>query len=298
MRRLAIAFACVLLAGCKGGGGLGGGQTGCLSQDGQQVVLELIVDAVEDHIDSQIGPDGSGLTTRANIRAAVASVNMALSDVRTAREDPDSTMRFCAASLVASVPQEMLDEADAAAELISAPSMSRLAETYGFERSANGFSISVEYAVQPTDDGDGIYGEIQTPDAVTSFLGEVVVGYLMRARIESEQAHERHQQEEEQRLEAEAVAAESREALVQAQADYDLARQAVNAAWAMLDPADQAWLTASQTAFNRTKTATCNLEAARASTEATSREATRLACEARITNERVVEIERYVRSNY
>ena len=293
----AAVAASLLLAGC--GVGPLSGASGCLDPDGQAVAVSIIREEVEKRAAAELrDSDGRMMTSLANLRASLALIGLTVEDVRTTKEDPDSTRKFCAASLAAAVPETILADAQASYEAMDAGSLNDLAEQNGFTRAANRFTAPMDFSVQPTDDGKKIYAEIEETDALVGFLSEVVVAHLVKDRLLRIKADNEAAQAEQTRLNDEAMAAQRTASLAEARTESELAQQSVRAVWAAIDKDNQDRLTANQTAWNQRKRAECNLEAAQTSTDESEREAARLRCDARMTRERVSALRPYAAYNY
>lgn len=273
------------MAGAAGGS--------CTSDDAQAVITDLVREEVEKNAARDLRQGDRPIASMANLRASLALIKLAIEDVRTSKEDPDSTKKFCAGTFKAVLPAAMLADAERTFELLEAGTISDYAEQQGMERAANAFSYDLDFSVQPTDDRKKIFGEIEQPGALVTFLSELVVAHLARNEIQQAKADEAQAVAEQQRLNEEAATAQRQANLAEARTEYDLARQTLTAMWDALPAESQESLTANQTAWNQRKRADCNLEAAQFSTEATEREASRMRCDARLTRERVTSLRTY-----
>lgn len=297
MGALAAVATSLLLSSC--GAGALGGPAGCLDPDGQAVAVSIIREEVEKRAAIELrDTDGRMMTSMANLRASLALIGLTVEDVRTTKEDPNSTKKFCAGSLIAVMPETILNDAQASYETLNAGGLSDLADRDGFERSANRFRVPLDFSVQPTDDRQKIYAEIEDTTSIVHFLSEVVVAHLLKDRVLRMKADADAAQAEQTRLNDEAMAAQRTAALAEARTESDLAQQSVRAVWAAIDKDNQDRLTANQTAWNQRKRADCNLEAAQTSTDESEREAARLRCDARMTRERVNALRPYAAYNY
>lgn len=274
----------LMVSGC----GLGGPAAGtCLSEDSQAVIIDLVREEVEKRAARDLRDGDRQIASMANLRASLALIQLAIEDVRTSKEDPDSSRKFCAGSFKAVFPAAMIADAEKSYELIGAGTIETLADQYGVERSADTFTYDLDFSVQPTDDGKKIYGEIEQPDSLVNFLAEMVVAHLASGEIQRVKTAEAQAAAEQDRLNLEAQTAQRQAVLSEARTEYDLSRQTLTAMWDAMPKDAQDQLTANQTAWNQRKRADCNLEAAQYSTEPTEREAARMRCDARMTRERV-----------
>lgn len=288
---IAALSASLFVAGC---GMIGGANGSCTSADSEKVITDLVREEVEKRATRDLRQDdGRLIASVSNLRASLALIELAIEDVRTSKEDPDSTKKFCAGSFKAVFPATMLADADKTYGLLDAGTISDYAEQQGMERAANAFTSDFEFSIQPTDDKKKVYGEIEQADALVNFLVEIVVAHLASGQIAQAKAQEAQALAEQTRLNDEAANAQRQAIMVEAKTENDLARQTLNALWAVIPEEMQGRLTANQTAWNERKRADCNLEAAQYSTDPTEREASRLRCDARVTRARITELRPY-----
>lgn len=268
--------------------------TGCLSADGQEVVLGLVRDEIEKTVARSTKIDGQSAVSMSGIRASIASIQFSIESVRTSKEDPNSTKKFCAGELKAVLPTTMIADAERSFELTGGDTLTELADRQGVQSAANVFTAPLDFTVQPTDDGKSIYGEIEAPAVIVSFFSDVVGAQLLKARIEQAQALQAQEEADRVRLETEARNAEGQAALTEAKANFQLAVQGINATWQSIPQETRQALTPQQTAFNQRKRASCNLEASQASTIEAYKEAARMNCETRLMNARASQLAQYV----
>ena len=258
----------------------------CSSDDAKSVVLTIISDRVTKATTNALGESASETqTTASKIRASVAQLKFVLEDVRTSKEDPNSTKKFCQATLKVVVPLGIIADADKARTAVNLPTASVMLIEAGFERSADYFTKQVSYTVQPTDDKKKIYGEVEDADLMDP-LGELVASHLLLSHIENKQ----------QEALADA-AAEQRADLDLAIAENKLANQTIDTVWKSLPGDVRASILDLQRAWINKKIADCNIEAAGASTEQIPREAARLRCDTRMTNSRIEELKQELQYN-
>lgn len=269
-------------------------EVGCSSEDAKAVVTGLVKQALEKSTADKIREaDASAAVSRSKIRAAIAQLGIFLEDIRTSKQDPNSTKRFCEGKLKLRFPVEVIDAADRARSDAQLGSVSQLADQSDVEQQANSFHADFEYDVQPTDEGDKVYGEIQTGTPVLNFASEVLASSLLRAAIQ--QASIANQQAEQAAQAQQQAALNEQKAanLAAAKADDQLANQAIGAVWRALPNDTRAQLLAQQRAWARKKDADCKVEAASASIDPTEIEIARLTCDARVTRERTGELQQY-----
>jgi hypothetical protein len=259
----------------------------CGSEDAHAVVVDIVKGEVRKRAaESGEDKENGAKLSLSKIRAAVEQLRITLADVRTTREDPNSSKRFCSATLRVVLPASLIEEADRAREVAEMPSISSTADNLNIEHSADTFEVDVEYEVQPTDDGDRLFAEVEGLESFSAFLGESVAWAMSRTRLEDGQR-------EAQALEATQAAAMSvaraegqKLSLESAQAESALANQSINALWRDLGSATRKELLEAQRSWGRKKDADCRLEGAAASVVPAEAEASRLNCDARITRDR------------
>jgi hypothetical protein len=158
----------LLLAGCSG-------TTKCDSPDAKAAVLSIISDEVTKQTKSQLGDNISSIgSVNSKIRATLDQVKFSIDDIRTARADPDSTKRFCEGTLKVIFPLNIIAEADEVNADLELPQASAAIEGSGFERSADKFTRSMSFTVQPTDDGQKLFAEIDAFNNVFVAFGDVI----------------------------------------------------------------------------------------------------------------------------
>lgn len=293
VRYFAIGVGLLALSGCDSLTSVVGGKVDCLNSDGHATAISVVKAEAEKKLAEATDDEGNKFLSKSKIRAALEQVKIAFEDVRTSKEDPNSTKKFCVGKIKLTFPTDMIADADVTSSLVENPSISEYAENLGFERSANSFSLDLDFNVQPTDDGEKIYAEIEDGDNAYELLAAIVGGQALRKKVEQYQMAEQKMLEEQSR-EQEAALREQREAnLGEAKAQSQLADQTINAVWQSIAPEQRDQLLPLQRAWIKRKAADCKIEASSASTEPMEREGARLKCEARLNNERAQELSRY-----
>ena len=297
MKRLVVsALATMGLLSIVSCGALPNKTATCASPAGQDVILGIVKEQIEKIASRTVeGDNGVSLVTTGNLRASISSIVFTIDDVRTSKEDPDSTKKFCAGTLKAVVPVQMIADAERVFELVNGSNLNALVDQHNAERSANTIKIPLDFTVQPTDDRKTIYGEIEAPGSISTLFSELVTAGALKSRVEQIKADQAHAEAENIRLEAEAKTAERNAIMAEARSRFEISVQSINAAWQSLPAETRETMLPQQTAFNQRKRATCNLEAAQYSTDPTEREAARLNCESQLMNARSSELARYIR---
>lgn len=266
-------------------------------------VVPLIQERVQERTRQRIrSADASRNASLSRVRAVVTQAALTIIDIRTTQSDPNSTRRFCVGRLKATIPAQVLQEAERGRQAANAGTISELADGADIDRNADAFTMDIEYSVQPTDDGGRIYAEVENSDTYVNFLADVFASYLMRPAIERARQEQDRAAAEQQRLqqaqqrEQETALAEQRAAtLDQARSELRLSEQNINAVWGAIPQDVRRQLLEMQRAWNRRKGADCRIESAGVSTDTQEREAARFRCETRMNNERSNFLRQYAR---
>jgi len=292
-RFAAVVLMCAIgLGGC---GRLAGVTTTCSSDNSTSVTRNLITNTVEKAaIADAKRDDGTYAVSESSIRAAIALLKVSIDDIRTTKEDPNSTKKFCTGTAKVVFPINAIDDADKARALQNQNTVSALADASNVQRNADAFTFSIDYDVQPTDDGKSIFSESDSLTAQTDFLAQVVVSYLLKAQLENQQAQQQQAQQQQAEQEQAAQDQANQADLAQAQADDKLSEQTINAAWQSIDPDTRTQLVADERAWIAAKTANCNVQAAGTSTDPTQREVARLKCDAAANQARLGWMRQYL----
>lgn len=285
----AIAIIVFGLAGCSKP------KATCSSQEGIELVGQIISDAAEKTLTDQKQSDGSPAFDGASVRATLSKIAIAVENIRTAKEDPNSTKVFCEGSIKISVPPELLKKAEEGRELASLGTVAVLASANSLEQSANVFTKSIEYNVQPTDDGKKIFAELTAPKPMSEFVSEVVGSIIIKPIIEANKIQQA-KAEESERLQAEEQEKKQRAeqiemALSQAKQDNVLASQAIGELWKSIPEDERKSMLDAQRAWIKKKELDCKVDAAAKSTDPSEKEIYRLNCDTAATTARVSEIQ-------
>ena len=285
----------VLLGGCSKG------SVDCSSEASFAAVIPLVQEKIDQKTRDRVRAANSDQPiATSRVRPAVRQANFTIVDVRTTQQDPNSTRRFCVGRLKVTIPPAVVQEADRGRQAAGLGTMLQLAEGSDVDRDGGAFVQELRYNVQPTDDGNRIYAELEEADGVANFFAEAFAFYLLRpvveqARIEEDrQAAEQRRLEQQQQQEQEAALAEQRAAIVQqARSENRLSEQTINAIWRGIPPDTRSQLLEMQRAWLRRRVADCRIEAASASTQPQEREAARLRCDTRMTNDRIAYLRQF-----
>ena len=279
---VAGAAACALIAaGCDKLGSTG---SSCSSADASAVTLNIIRDEIVRRA-AEVG-EGDPKILKSKIRASVRQLKLSLADVRTSKDDPNSSKQFCTATVKLVAPAQMVLDADRTREMANLNSVEALADNANVQKEANAFHAEIEFNVQPTDDGDKLFSEIESGEEALAFFGELVQDHLLKNALLDARA-------EADRLESERNAAISSATQDMQSATLEEAREtnrsavaAINAIWKAIPAVTRQQLLPAQRLWLKKTEAACKLEAAAQATDSVGMEVSRLNCEARAQQER------------
>lgn len=263
-------------------------QADCTSELAQSTVSGIVREALERATVGDIRNDaGARMLGMTKIRAALAEVTIALSDIRTTKEDPNSSRRSCSGTLRLRFPDAQITRAETLRTTMGSSPLADAAAELDLKRVGMGFTGAIDFTVQPTDDGQKLFAETESGNPLIGFGAEVIAMGLLqdfmdkgRRIAEQEnavQAAEQKKAEGEQRVAA----------LESAKVDNQLAWQTIRATWGTLDKATRTQLQPVQTAWTRKTDADCRVEAAAAAIHPSEREAAHLSCSTRMIQERI-----------
>jgi uncharacterized protein YecT (DUF1311 family) len=260
----------------------------CTSSEATSTTIDVLKKALEKEIFSKAsGGENAAAVSKSNIRAAVAQIVFSFEDVRTVREDPDSTKRFCEGTLKIRFPAEDLSNADEARSAAGVGTVTQLADANDVDREADTISAKTDYDVQPTDTGDKVFAETEAKSPLMNVASEVLASALLHNVLQQAAATEQQAQQAQQAQQNAALTEQKAANLNSAKTDNQLALQSILAVWRAIPAGTRAQLLPQQRAWVRKKDADCRVEAATASTDSTDMEVARLNCDTRATQERI-----------
>lgn len=268
----------------------------CNGDDTKALAVEVLSDAIENKVatDEVRSPDGSVLVSRSAILAALKQVEFGLRDIRTTKRDPDSSRNICAGVLAISFPKQMMDDISRAHDIIGYVEAAQLARNFGFDQSGGAYTIDLNYSVQPTDDRNKIFVEVQNADPAVSFVSDLVGSFLMFPRWQAEHANATAEAERSQRAQEAALKEQRAARLLESQATQKLSEQSINAVWEAIDLDVRQQLLELQRAWIRRKEAECKLEGMSDSADQDEQLATTAYCETRMNRERETWLRQYL----
>lgn len=188
--KIGILLGILLLSGC------GQASVSCSDDDAKSALESAIRENLEKIIIERAKTeDGSKPISNSAIRASIATIKLAIENIRTTKEDPDSTKRFCTGSLKIVFSTKTFSDASKARELIGLTDVEKMADAADIEKGADYLKGDLDYNVQPTDDGQKIYAEVENADDKLQVFGEVVAASLLKPSIETQARNQKEQDE-------------------------------------------------------------------------------------------------------
>ncbi|SDI70069.1 Protein of unknown function [Paraburkholderia steynii] len=210
----------------------------CNDENSTSVVTSILKDALVKQVTSAFQQNAVANVDGASIRATVEKISIRLEDVLTTKSDPNSTKKFCQSSLKLTLPSDVIANADATRNMLSQNNSHQGALQAGVDFDADTVKASLDYSVQPTDDGKKIYGSTEGNSAAITFASTIIEQSMLKSALDKQKAAEQQAQQQQalqaqqQQAEiAQAQAAEAQAALQKAQADIKAANDAINVVW-------------------------------------------------------------------
>ncbi len=186
MKKLAIYISAVLaalsLSGC------GKPKIICSNQEGVALVGQIVTDEANKILANLKLDDEGQVLDVGIVKSALESLVITVENIRTSKEDPNSTKVSCEASLKVTVSANLLNDAEAGRKLLGAETIVKKAHSANFEPSLNTFTRSIEYTLQPTDDGTKIVAQLVNAKALAEFISELVGPAVLKPSVQSKKA--------------------------------------------------------------------------------------------------------------
>lgn len=265
--------------------GIGGPSSDCGSEDALGVVDTLFKEELEYALQAGLAEKSElGSYDTAALEDAVNGVVLSLRDVRTSQDDPDSTRLACKATLAVEISDAVEKEANEVRIMADLGTVREAANRHRMKTRGGSYTSDFNYFIQPTDDGDKLFAEINTDAAPLKFAAEIIGSYMMADEIREAKIAEDQALAEERRVEREmkdAYEAEGAAALNTAEVERRLASQAINAAWNAMPRYAQQDLDRLHGAWVQQMNAQCAADAAGTDERASMRKANELSCQTR-----------------
>jgi uncharacterized protein YecT (DUF1311 family) len=257
---------------------------------------------LEKSVRNQLDSEGSleGYDS-AKLRTGTKKVKVTLEEIRTVRDDPDSSRQFCSARIMLKIPDTVIEAADNTRALAEMDNVKKLANQNRVERSGDKYGMELEYSIQPTDDGTKLIAETDGDSSLFTFLTELFASYLLSDEVrnnvieaeKAEAADEREKRLAEEELDG-ALKSEASANLGEAKVQYKMSMDRINAIWGAIPKSTRNELLPLQRAWIKKKEAACRVEAAGSDEQTGNREANRLRCDVRMTDARSNQLQRFV----
>lgn len=273
----------------------GSSAVNCSDEDARSALETAIREGLERTSLAQAkGPDGEALVSSSAVRAAVAKIKLVIDDVRTTKEDPESTKRFCTGSLKIVFSTEIFTSADRSRELAGLTDVAEMADAAGIDKGADYLKGDLDYSVQPTDDGEKVFAEFENADAKLDVFGEVIAASLLTSKLEAQNRAMVEEAAQQKHAEESALNEQLAANLDAANVMRKTADEAINTIWQAIDADTRRQLLAQQRAWIKQKEATCRVQGLQASTEPREQKAADYTCQAQLTQQRASELQGYL----
>lgn len=287
---LAIATALALIVtGC-------GKPKATCSDDASRAALEAGIreNLTKIVLDRSKGDDGKYGVGGSKIRAAIAELKLVIENIRTTKEDPNSTRRFCTGNLKVVFGTQVFTDADKAREIAGMPNLENAADNAGIEKGVDYLKGDLDYSVQPTDDGAKVVAEFDAKDGKLDVFGEVLAASLLRSLLENQQRVEQDAAAMAEKEKQDAQNAANRASIEEATLARRSADSALGEVWKALEPGTRQQLLAGQRAWIKRKDATCKVQGLQGSTDPTEQQVVIQNCIASETRSRTSELQGFI----
>lgn len=131
----------------------------CSNIDGLTAVTAAIINDAEKVVKKEANE-----LSLSEIRASIDTLKLTVEDVRTSKQDPNSTKVYCEANVVLNIPLNTIEDANNALKTLGENKpLAVILEDYNLSPSktaANNYEGNISYNLQPTDDNTKIYSQI------------------------------------------------------------------------------------------------------------------------------------------
>lgn len=286
---IAAVSASLMLSGC------GKAVVSCGDETSKAALEAAIRESLEKTTIQRAKPeDGPALISNSAIRASIAKIKLVIDNVRTTKEDPDSTKRFCTGSLKIVFSPEIFADASRAREVAGLTSVEDLADSVDVEKGADYLKSDLDYNVQPTDDGAKVFAEFEDADGKLGVFGEIVAASLLKDVVENQARQEQEQADQAQREQEAALSAVRSANVEQANLTRQSAEQALSVAWQALDAGVRQRLLPQQRAWIKQKEASCKMRAIQGATDPMEQRTIQFQCEGEMASSRASELQRFI----
>lgn len=278
-KHIAISIASALLLIFGGCSKFNKSKATCSSPEGLSAISELISGEAGKAIQNSKKDDGSPIFTASAVKTILGKIIISVDNIRTSKEDPNSTKVSCQGTLNIAVPAEILNQAEQGRQLAGQDKISNFAQLQEMTQDGNSFTKDIEYNIQPTDDGKKIFSEMTGTAPIANLIGEVVSANLLKPIIEASRS-------EEAKKETEA----NQELLKQSQSENEQATKEVSEYLKGLPEESKKLIIDEQKAWEKKKNADCKTQSEKAGPNFATKELTRLKCDTDAQHDRYQEL--------
>lgn len=238
----------------------------CSSEQTQALIPNLIKEQTEKFIKTDEKLNSPAFTSAfksidlSKARATMEQIKITVENIRTIKEDPSSTKKFCKATVKLTIPTELLSNVDKSVELVQSLKtgekifdLKKVAQDNGFDINANVATRDFEYNSQSSDDKKQVFVELEQSKPLTTFVAFLSMVEQMANRIETAVSEAKTQEAANQ----EAATATAKAELDNAQRNNNAARKLINNLWNSMPKDYQTILLAEQKAWVAQKKAQC-----------------------------------------
>ena len=259
----------------------------CSSDDAKSVTISMI----KDNIEKSAIEGADGKVSASAIRASLSQLKFDIEKIRTTKNDPNSTKKFCTGTAKIVVPINVIKDAAYTREAASLSTVEKLVEDANANLSADVISFDIDYDIQASDDKKTLFASSESIKPRMNMLGELINSAALKSNVDANKAAEKQQKEQLDAANQQAKQADH-EASVQ---ENHLSQQAIETTWNSIDPATRGQILNQQKAWVASKQANCATVALQSGLDATDRENARLKCDTAQNNERIGWLNQYVR---
>lgn len=279
----------LFLFGCDKVQSVMGSHVSCGDDEAKKLVIESFSKSLSD-ISSQrvkrLISDENITIDMGKLRAALKQITFNVTDIRTSNSDPGSKKEYCITEFIVKIPDQMINDADAARAVYEQTNVAQSAVISDLSMELNQIKKDLDYFVQPTDDGKKIYVGLENPDALATFVSDVAVDSLLKAaRQNAAELAKQEQLKQEAQQVADAQAYQS-VLIGEAQTNLNQANENLNLVWNATTAEIRSKLLDEQRLWLKKRTLECKLN----STSTDNPEVYRINCEATMTNQRTNEL--------
>lgn len=278
-----------LLSACHQMDTLTGKKVSCSDDETKKLVAQIVSEQIQklatQHIKQIIEVDNISIDL-GKLRAQLNQLVMSVNDIRTNNSDPNSSKEYCATEFTVKFPAQMIQDADTARELYDDQKVAQAAVLADLSFEAGQITQTLQYMVQPTDDGEKIYVEVENTAALTEFVSQVTLDALLKdVHLQNQQLQLAAEQQQAQ-IEAQQQAEYQQVLVDEAQRKLNLANDNINLVWNATTGDIRRILIDEQKLWLKKRELECKLE----SSEADFPEVYRLKCETEMTKARTDEL--------